>query len=93
MVLLGGMASVAGPVVGATVFMLLEEGFGHLTKHSQAPMGIVLILIVLFARNGVIELAERTFGALAKKKPAAHPERPASLDGSAPLTATTGSLR
>lgn len=94
MVLLGGMASVAGPVVGATVFMLLEEGFGHLTKHSQAPMGIVLILIVLFARNGVIELAERSFGAFAgKKKPAAPADRAAGLDGGAPITATPGAAR
>ena len=53
MALLGGMSSVFGPVVGAAAFMFLEEGLGHFTQHWQAPMGLILVVIVMFARNGL----------------------------------------
>lgn len=56
MALLGGMASVFGPVVGAVAFMFLEEGLGHFTKHWQAPMGLILVVIVMFARNGLADV-------------------------------------
>ncbi|MDB6000456.1 MAG: branched-chain amino acid transporter permease, partial [Rhizobacter sp.] len=58
MALLGGMGSVLGPVVGAAALLLLEEGLGALTQHWQAPLGIILILIVMFARNGLSEMGE-----------------------------------
>jgi branched-chain amino acid transport system permease protein len=56
MVLLGGMSSVIGPLIGAAAFLLLEEGLGHLTKHWQAIMGLVLVVIVMYARNGLGDL-------------------------------------
>lgn len=56
MVLLGGMSNVIGPLIGAAAFLLLEEGLGHLTKHWQAVMGLVLVVIVMYARNGLGDL-------------------------------------
>lgn len=56
MVLLGGLASVGGPLLGAAAYLLLEEGLGLLTPHWQAPMGLILVVIVMFARNGLAEL-------------------------------------
>ena len=53
MVLLGGMSSVIGPLVGAAAFLLLEEGLGLLTSHWQAIMGLLLVLIVMYAREGL----------------------------------------
>ncbi len=53
MVLLGGMGSLMGPVVGALVFLLLEEGLKALTDHWLAVMGLVIVLIVLFLKNGL----------------------------------------
>jgi branched-chain amino acid transport system permease protein len=63
MAMVGGMASVLGPVVGAAALLLLEEGLASLTPHWQAPLGIILVLIVLFARNGLSELVEIVSGA------------------------------
>jgi branched-chain amino acid transport system permease protein len=57
MVLLGGMASVLGPIAGAAVYMLLEEGLGHVTRHWQAPLGLILVVVVIFARNGLAEFS------------------------------------
>ncbi len=53
MVLLGGAGTLVGPVIGAAVFMLLEEGLKALTEHWMIIMGPVIILIVLFLKDGL----------------------------------------
>src|SRR5579875_2680053 len=60
MVILGGMGSLFGPVLGALVYLVLENVLAGLTEHWQAIMGPILILVVLFANRGVFGLlAER----------------------------------
>ncbi|MEE8333050.1 MAG: branched-chain amino acid ABC transporter permease [Alphaproteobacteria bacterium] len=54
MVLLGGMGSVAGPVVGTVVFLVLEEVLSGITEYWQLIFGPFLILVVLFARGGLL---------------------------------------
>ncbi len=54
MVLLGGMGSLAGPVIGALVFLLLEEVLSGITEYWQLIFGPFLILVVLFARGGLL---------------------------------------
>jgi branched-chain amino acid transport system permease protein len=53
MVLLGGAGTLVGPVIGAAVFMLLEEGLKAMTEHWMIIMGPVIILIVLFLKDGL----------------------------------------
>ncbi|MDO8770913.1 MAG: branched-chain amino acid ABC transporter permease [Burkholderiaceae bacterium] len=62
MVLLGGMSSIMGPLAGAAVFMVLEDVLGHFTIHWQAPMGLILMLIVIYARNGLSDIGELLAG-------------------------------
>jgi len=54
MVLLGGMGSLAGPVIGALVFLLLEELLSGITEYWQLIFGPFLVLAVLFARGGLL---------------------------------------
>ena len=56
MVILGGMGTLVGPLVGAAIFLLLENLLAGLTEHWQAIMGLVLLLVVLFTRRGVFGL-------------------------------------
>jgi len=56
MVVLGGMGTLTGPVLGAVAFLLLEEVLSDLTQHWMAILGPILILIVLFARQGIYGL-------------------------------------
>lgn len=56
MVLLGGSATLVGPVVGAAIFVVLEEVLSSFTIYWHLPFGIMLILSVLFARNGLVSL-------------------------------------
>ena len=56
MVILGGMGSIFGPVVGASVFIGLEQVLTGWTEHWMLVMGPVLVLIVLFGRRGLYGL-------------------------------------
>ena len=53
MVILGGMGTLIGPVVGAIVLLLLEDVLSALTAHWQIVLGPILITVVLFARRGL----------------------------------------
>ncbi len=53
MVVLGGMGTVMGPLVGALSLLLVEEWLASLTQHWMAPLGLAIVLIVLTARRGI----------------------------------------
>jgi branched-chain amino acid transport system permease protein len=59
MVIVGGVGYLYGGVIGAIVFLLLEETLSNYTSHWQLPMGILLLLLVLFARNGIASMVSR----------------------------------
>ena len=54
MVMLGGLASLEGAVLGAVAVVLTEEALSGLTTHWQAIFGPCLVLVALFARGGVL---------------------------------------
>jgi len=56
MVILGGMGTLVGPVIGAIVLLLLEDVLSALTAHWQIVLGPFLVLIVLFAKRGLFGL-------------------------------------
>ncbi len=53
MVVLGGMATVFGPVTGAVVFLFLSEVLSNITHNWHLIFGPFLVLVVLFARRGI----------------------------------------
>lgn len=55
-VILGGVARLCGPVAGAIVFIALEHVLGGLSEFWHIYLGGLLLVIVLFARGGVIGL-------------------------------------
>ncbi|WP_158964426.1 branched-chain amino acid ABC transporter permease [Chachezhania sediminis] len=56
MVILGGAATLAGPILGATVFIVLEEALSSWTVYWHLPFGLFLILVVLYVRGGLTGL-------------------------------------
>jgi branched-chain amino acid transport system permease protein len=56
MVLLGGLGSLDGAIIGAAAYLLTEEWLSGVTEHWKVIFGPVLVLIVLFARGGLIGL-------------------------------------
>ena len=59
MVILGGMGRLHGAVIGAAVYVMLQELlsasilFGDYAKHWQLPMGTLIVLSVLFFPHGI----------------------------------------
>ena len=53
MVILGGMGSIAGPVLGAFALLLVEDALSGWTQHWQLILGPLLVLSVLFLRRGL----------------------------------------
>lgn len=53
-VILGGVGRLYGPVVGAAIYILLEHLLGGVSDYWQIFLGLLLLVIVLFARGGVI---------------------------------------
>jgi len=56
MVILGGIGTMIGPVLGAFAFLLLEDILAGWTVHWQIILGPFLILVVLFAKRGLAGL-------------------------------------
>jgi branched-chain amino acid transport system permease protein len=56
MVLMGGMGSLFGPVLGAVVYLVLEDTLSTITTYWQILLGSILIVIVIFARRGILGL-------------------------------------
>jgi len=56
MVILGGVGYLYGGVLGALVFLVLEEVLSGYTVHWQLGVGAVLLAIVLYARQGLAGL-------------------------------------
>ncbi|MEX2453801.1 MAG: branched-chain amino acid ABC transporter permease, partial [Rhodospirillaceae bacterium] len=53
MVLLGGMGTVFGPILGAAVFLLLEDILAGITMHWWIVFGPILLIVILFAKKGL----------------------------------------
>lgn len=54
LVILGGVGRLAGPVAGAALFIILEQMLGGWTEHWQFFLGVMLIVVVLYARGGIV---------------------------------------
>jgi branched-chain amino acid transport system permease protein len=56
MVILGGMGTLVGPVLGAATLLLGEDLLAMVTEHWQLFLGPFLVLVVLSTRRGVYGL-------------------------------------
>ncbi|MTI16163.1 branched-chain amino acid ABC transporter permease [Rhodobacteraceae bacterium RKSG542] len=53
-IILGGVARLYGPVAGAALYIMLEHFLGPISEYWQIYLGALLLLVVLFARGGLI---------------------------------------
>lgn len=56
MVILGGVGTLYGPLVGAALFLALFHYVGTITDHWRLVLGIVFVVVVLYAPNGLVPL-------------------------------------
>ena len=62
MVIIGGVGTLYGGVVGAVVLLILEEVLVGFTEHWHIALGLLLLGIVLFAPKGVTALFGKRHG-------------------------------
>jgi branched-chain amino acid transport system permease protein len=53
MVILGGMGTLYGSIIGAVVYILVEDLLKSLTAHWMAIFGPLLLFVVLFGKGGI----------------------------------------
>ena len=56
MVVLGGIATVWGPVIGAALFLVLELVLSSFSIHWQLAFGLLIIGMTIFLRGGLTDL-------------------------------------
>jgi branched-chain amino acid transport system permease protein len=59
MLILGGMGTVVGAVIGAFSYVLLQEWFSGITKHWQLLMGAFIVVAVLVFPKGIAGVVSR----------------------------------
>ena len=68
MVLLGGVQTLAGPVVGAAAFTWLHDTVARNTEYWRALMGAAMLVLVLLFPQGIAGYAQLLWARLAPKK-------------------------
>jgi branched-chain amino acid transport system permease protein len=76
-VILGGLGTLVGPIVGAAAFVLIKHEVSAITAYWHLVVGVILIAVVMSRANGIFGFVETQ---LAKRKKAPVPEaKPAPL--------------
>ena len=70
MVLLGGVQTLAGPVVGAAAFTWLHDTVARNTEYWRALMGATMLVLVLLAPQGIAGYAQTLWARIAPKNKA-----------------------
>lgn len=67
MVVVGGFKQPLGPIVGAILYFLFKDLLGEYATHSMAIFGAILIVVIVFAPDGVLGAVQGLLSG--KKKP------------------------
>jgi branched-chain amino acid transport system permease protein len=62
MVILGGFGTLHGAIVGTIAYLLAEEWLSTITENWKVIFGPILILVVVFARGGLLGLVAQLAG-------------------------------
>ena len=62
MVLLGGLQTLSGPIVGAAVFTWLQDTVARQTDYWQALLGLAILLLVIAFPQGIVGFIRERFG-------------------------------
>ena len=60
-VVLGGMGSIVGVIVGAFVLILLPEYLRFLSEYRILAFGAILVVMMVFRPGGIVETVRRTY--------------------------------
>ena len=84
MIVLGGIGTVFGPLLGALAFLGLEEILKEFTEHWMAVFGPIIVIVALLGKAGIIGVIEK-LEARPKSRTQPRPQAAAPPSGSAAL--------
>jgi branched-chain amino acid transport system permease protein len=85
MVILGGVGTLLGPLIGAAIVVLVENVLSSHIDRWPTVLGLIFILVILFARAGIAGSTRKLYRRLrTRSKPAPPPERGESGGAPAP---------
>jgi branched-chain amino acid transport system permease protein len=61
-VVIGGIGTVAGPILGAIIYVILNQYLSQFGGISMIILGIIAIVVILFAPKGIIGTLQNRFG-------------------------------
>lgn len=67
-VILGGLGTLVGPLVGAAAFVLLKHELSSLTAHWHLVVGVILIAVVMSRANGIFGWIEARWGTRVERR-------------------------
>jgi branched-chain amino acid transport system permease protein len=62
MVLLGGVHTLSGPIVGALAYHGLSTELTRVTDHWRLILGLAIVVLVIAFPEGIVGFARRRFG-------------------------------
>jgi branched-chain amino acid transport system permease protein len=68
MVVMGGLGTIAGPLIGALVFTLVPEYLRVASEYRLVFFGAILVIGILFVPGGLVELGSRARSLLAGRR-------------------------
>jgi len=73
MVILGGVGTLLGPLIGAAVVVLVENVLSSYVDRWPTVLGLIFILVILFARAGIAGSTRKLFRRLRARRAASPP--------------------
>ena len=73
MVVIGGMGTVAGPIIGSIFLVILPEALRGLAKYQMLIYGVMLMLCMSFIPYGLMSFIEKTWSNLKRRQHADGP--------------------
>ncbi|MDN3496257.1 branched-chain amino acid ABC transporter permease [Planococcus sp. APC 4015] len=86
MVILGGVGTLLGPIIGAAVVVLVENVLSSYVDRWPTVLGLIFILVILFARAGIAGSARKLVNRIRRRSTSAPPH-----DGDSPPDAPVSS--
>lgn len=73
MVILGGVGTTFGPLVGAAVVVLVENVLSNAVERWPTILGLIFILVILFARAGIVGSTQKLIRRIRRRRSGAPP--------------------
>jgi branched-chain amino acid transport system permease protein len=89
MVVLGGIGTLLGPVLGTIVIVLIKSLLSTYVARWPLVMGLIFIVVVLFARDGLLGAMRRGWARLGNGRPERRRPAAVAAGGTPPLQSAT----